>query len=103
MVVADGKGLPVGDTLYSASLAEVTPAIPTLADCKPRTERFPRRLIADRAYDADSLRHLMHHVDDELISLHRCSRKRASLEDGMALRRYKHRLKVDRLVAWLGL
>lgn len=80
----------------------MTLAIPTLADCKARTGRFPRRLIVDRAYDADSLRHLMRHLDGELICPHRRNRKRASLQDGRALRRYKHRWKVERLFAWLG-
>ncbi len=102
MVVADGKGLPVGGTLSSASPAEVTLAIPALADCKARTGRFPRRLIVDRAYDADPLRHLMRNLGGELICPHRRNRKRASLQDGRALRRYKHRWKIERLFAWLG-
>ncbi len=99
MVVADGKGLSVGGTLSSASHAEVTLAIATLTDCKPRTGRFPRRLIADRAYHADSLRHLMHHLDVELICPHRRYHKRASLQNGRALRRYKHRWKIACLFA----
>jgi hypothetical protein len=53
-----------------------------VADCKATTGRFPRRLIVDRAYDADSLRHLMRHLGGELICPHRRNRKRASLQDG---------------------
>jgi transposase len=102
MVVADGQGLPVGGTLASASPAEVKLAIPALVDFRERTGRFPRRLIADKAYDADSLRRLMRHLDGELICPHRRNRKRPSLQDGRALRRYRHRWKVERLFAWLG-
>ena len=102
MVVADGQGLPVGGTLASASPAEVILAVDALADCRERTGRFPRRLIVDRAYDADRLRHLMRHLDGELICPHRRGRKRPSLQDGRALRRYRKRWKVERLFAWLG-
>lgn len=102
MVVADGQGLPVGGTLASASPAEVKLAIPTLVDFRERTGRFPRRLIADKAYDADSLRRFMRHLDGELICPHRRNRKRPSMQDGRALRRYRHRWKVERLFAWLG-
>jgi transposase len=93
MVVADGKGLPVGGTLSSASPTEVTLVIPGLAG---------RCLIVCRAYDADSLRHLMRHLEGKLICPHRRNRKRASLQDGRAVRRYKHRSKVERLFAWIG-
>jgi transposase len=102
MVVADGQGLPVGGTLASASPAEIKLVIPTLADCKERTGRFPKRLIVDRAYDADHLRKLMRHLDGELICPHRRGRKSPSLQDGRALRRYRKRWKVERLFAWLG-
>ena len=102
MVVADGQGLPVGGTLSSASPAEVTLVVQTLADCKERTGRLPQRLIADRAYDADWLRNLMRRLDGELICPHRRNRKRASLQDGRVLRRYRHRWKIERLFAWLG-
>jgi hypothetical protein len=56
----------------------MTLAIPTVADCQARTGRFPRRLIVDRAYDADSLQHLNRHIDGELICLNRYNRKRGT-------------------------
>ena len=102
MVVADGQGLPLGSTLASASPAEVTLVIPTLADCKEKTGRLPKRLIVDRAYDADHLRRFMRHLDGELICPHRRNRKRPSMQDGRALRRYRKRWKIERLFAWLG-
>ena len=53
MVVADGQGLPVGGALASSSPAEVKLVVPTLADMHAKTGRLRKRLIADKAYDAD--------------------------------------------------
>lgn len=102
MVVADGQGLPVGGTLASASPAEVTLVIPTIADMHEKTGRLPSRLIADKAYDADWLRKLMVGIGGELICPHRRGRKKPPLQDGRKLRRYRKRWKVERLFAWLG-
>lgn len=44
----------------------------------------------------------MRHLDGELICPHRRRRKRKSLQDGRALRRYRKRWKIERLFAWLG-
>jgi hypothetical protein len=62
MVVADGKGVPLGIAITSASPSEVKLAEPTLATIAvpQRGRGRPRcrmvRLIADRAYDSDPLR-----------------------------------------------
>ena len=59
MVVVDGKGLPLGVLLESASPAEVKLAEATLAriavprNGSGRPKQKPRRVIADKAYDAD--------------------------------------------------
>ena len=82
MVVADRQGLPVGGALASASPAEVKLVIPTLADMHAKTGRLPRRLIADKAFDADWLRRLMEGIGGELICPHRRGRKRPPLQDG---------------------
>ena len=74
----------------------------TLSDVRERFGRWPKRLIADRAYDADWLRSLMEALDGELICPHRKNRKRPSRQDGRKLRRYAKRWKVERLFAWLG-
>lgn len=76
--------------------------IPTLADMHAKTGRLPKRLIADKAYDADWLRKLMDGIGGELVCPHRRGRKRPSLQDGRKLRRYRKRWKVERLFAWLG-
>ena len=62
MVVVDGKGIPLGGLIASASPAEVTLLEATLATIqvprngpgRPRSK--PTRVIADRAYDSDALR-----------------------------------------------
>lgn len=102
MVVTDGQGLPVGVTLESASPAEVKLAPEVITDACMRLGRWPKRLIADRAYDADWLRTLLESLGGELICPHRKNRKRASRQDGRSLRRYRKRWKIERLFAWLG-
>ena len=102
MVVADGRGLPVGGTLASASPAGVKLVIPTLADTHAKTGRLPRGLIAGKAYDAGRLRKLMVYTGGELVCPHRRGRKKPPLQDGRKLRRYRKRWKVERLFAWIG-
>jgi transposase len=59
-------------------------------------------LIADRAYDPDSLDAELAEKGIELIAPYRRNRKKAKIQDGRKLRRYKRRWKVERLFAWLG-
>ena len=63
---------------------------------------MPRRLIGDRAYDADPLDEALLELGIELIAPHRRNRIRPKTQDGRPLRRYKRRWKVERLFAWLG-
>ena len=102
MVVADGQGLPVGGTLESASPAEVRLAPEAICNASERLGRWPCRLIADKAYDADWLRHVLTMVGGELICPHRRGRKKSPQQDGRKLRRYRKRWKIERLFAWLG-
>ena len=102
MVVADGKGLPVGGTLASASPAEVRLAPAVIHDAARRLGRWPVRLIADKAYDADWLREMMGTIDAQLVCPHRKGRRRPPMQDGRPLRRYRRRWKIERLFAWLG-
>jgi transposase len=108
MVVGSGEGVPLGILPASASPAEVTLAMPTLATLpEPRTRRgrelpWPKRIVADKAYDSDPLRLEMLTVGIELIAPHRCNRTRPALQDGRTLRRYRRRWKIERLIAWLG-
>ena len=107
MVVVDGEGVPLGATIHSASPAEVTLLEDTLKTIRvPRSGRGrprskPARLIADKAYDSDPLRHRLKQRGIELIVPHRANRKRPATQDGRSLRRYKRRWKVERSFAWM--
>lgn len=49
--LADDRSRPVAVTLTPGNIADISIAIPLLASVAP-----PKRLLADKAYDADSLR-----------------------------------------------
>lgn len=100
MAVADRAGLPLAMCAASASPHEVTLVAPTL-DSRFVAET-PRRLIGDRAYDADPLDEALAELGIEMIAPHRRNRKKPKTQDGRPLRRYKRRWKVERLFAWLG-
>ncbi len=97
MVVVDGRGLPLGDYLHSASPAEVRLAETTLATIRVgrrhragRPRQKPVRVIADKAYDSDALRERLARRGIELIVPHRSNRKKPATQD------------VERTNAWLG-
>jgi transposase len=105
MVVADGKGLPLGSTLHSASPAEVTLIEETLEQLRLRDRRRrpkPKRLIYDRAADSDKLRKRLRQRGIDLICPHRRGRKAKPMQDGRKLKRYRRRWKMERTFAWLG-
>jgi transposase len=109
MVVVDGEGVPLGKQLYSASPNEVRLAEETLASIRVtrqhrggRPRQKTQRVIADRAYDSDPLRERLASRGIELITPHRWNRSKPATQDGRALRRYRHRWKVERTLAWLG-
>jgi len=75
MVVVDGRGLPLGEYLHSASPAEVRLAETTLATIRVgrchragRPRQKPLRVIADKAYDSDPLRERLARRGIELIA-----------------------------------
>lgn len=98
--LADRAGLPLAACAAAATPHDVTLVAAT------RDSRFiddlPRRLIGDRAYDADPLDHALALLGVELIAPHRRGRVRPNTQDGRPLRRYRRRWKVERLFAWLG-
>ena len=98
MVLADGKGIPLGVSLHSASPHEVKLAHKTLATVKGK----PRYLVCDKAYDSDAFRDELGKLGIELVAPHRSNRKKAKRQDGRSLRRYKRRWKIERTIAWLG-
>jgi transposase len=109
MVVVDGRGLPLGNYLHSASPAEVKLAETTLATIRVgrrhragRPRQKPVRVIADKAYDSDPLRKRLQKRGIELVCPHKKNRVRPATQDGRALRRYRRRWIVERTNAWLG-
>jgi transposase len=108
MVVVDGKGVPLGSTIISASPHEVKLVdavmgqikVPRNGPGRPKTR--PKRLIADRAYDSDELRRKLKQRQIDLICPHRKNRKKPKLQDGRKLRRYRRRWIVERTFSWLG-
>ena len=108
MVVVDGQGLPVGNLLDAAFPADVplveptlpTIAVPRLGPGRPRKK--PKRVIDDKACDADPLRQRLAKRGIELICPHRRHRVPPPLQDGRKLRRDKRRWKVERTCAWFG-
>jgi transposase len=109
MVVVDGRGIPLGDHLCSASPSEVRLAETTLAAIRVgrrhragRPRQKPLRVIADKGYDSDALRQRLRRRGILLIAPHRSNRHRTPPQDGRILRRYQRRWTVERTFAWLG-
>jgi len=74
-------------------------SVPRKGGGAPR--RKPKRVIADRAYDADWLRWRLKHRGVDLICPHRQGRRKPPMQDGRKLRRYRRRWIVERTMAWL--
>jgi len=109
MVLVDGAGTPLGAHLDSASPSEVKLLEPTLETVsvggskRRRTRRrCPARLILDRGYDSNRLRAALSGRGIEPIVPARGNNRRATHQDRRKLRRYRHRWKVERTIAWLG-
>jgi transposase len=99
MVLVDGRGLPLGAEIASASPHEVTLIEPLLERRILPTK--PRRLIYDAAADSDPLRARLAKRGIELVSPHRKNRKKPPTQDGRKLRRYRRRWKIERSIGWL--
>lgn len=99
MVLTDGRGLPLGAMIASASPHEVT-LIEQLLERRV-TRKKPRRLIYDAAADSDPLRDRLGRRGIDLVCPHRKNRSKPPTQDGRKLRRYRRRWKVERAIAWL--
>lgn len=99
MLMVDGEGTPLSAFTTAANISEVH-AIETLVD-ERLTTRMPKRLLYDKAADADWLREALDMREIALICPHRRSRTKPATQDGRALRRYKRRYKVERSISWL--
>ena len=74
--------------------------VPRAGGGAPR--RKPLRLIADRGYDSDRLRHRLAARGITFISPYRSMRVNRPYEDHRLLRRYRHRWIIERTFAWLA-
>ena len=107
MVVVDGKGIPLGVRIVSATPAEVTLLEETMSAIRvPRVGRGrprmkPERVIADKGYDSGPLRERMWKRGIDLIVPARGDRLHI-FYDGRKLRRYRKRWKIERTFAWFG-
>jgi transposase len=99
MVLADGRGVPLGATIASASPHEVTLIEPLLE--RRLLRRRPERLIYDLAADSDPLRQRLARRGVELVCPHRRNRKKPPTQDGRSFRRYRRRWKIERSISWL--
>src|SRR5204863_6131028 len=109
MVVVDSRGVPLGNSLHSASPSEIRLAEQTLASMRVgrrhragRPRQKPVRVIADKGYDCDALRKRLRRRGIVLIAPRRRNRRRTPPQDGRVLRSYKRRWIVERTFAWLG-
>jgi transposase len=109
MLVADGKGLPIGVQLASASPHEVTLAVPTLNTVRVprrrgRPRQRPRELVADKAYDSKQFRQWLRRRGIK-PTIPPCKRQRRWPKRGRPIKAgpgYGERWKVERAFAWCG-
>jgi transposase len=108
MVLADGKGTPLGILVEAASPAEVKLLERTLDSVRMKRRRGnrrrphkPERLIADRGYDSNPARALLVKREIEPIIPKRKNNRVATHQDGRKLRRYKRRWIIERTNSWL--
>jgi transposase len=108
MVLADGKGTPLGICVEKATPSEVKLLEATLDSVKMKRRRGarrrpykPERLIADRGYDSNQARALLVAREIEPIIPARSNNAIATHQDGRKLRRYRRRWVIERTNSWL--
>lgn len=100
MVLVDAQGLPVAIDTGPANPHE-SQLVQQLFDFM-LPDRWPERIIGDKAYDSDALDETLAADGIELIAPHRRNRKAdRKTQDGRPLRRYKRRWVVERTISWL--
>ena len=83
----------------SENQAEVN-ALENLVDIRV-TKKKLKRMLYDKAADADWVRERLDAHGIELICPHRRDRKKPPTQDCRPLRRYRRRYKVERTISWL--
>ena len=100
LLMVDGDGIPLSAYTTAAHHNEVN-RVEALVDRRQLSYHVPRRLLYDKAVDADWLRERLAGRGIELICPHRSNRTKPSRQDGRALRRYIRRYRVERTISWL--
>lgn len=107
MVLADGKGTPLGVSVASASPSETKLLDPTLEAVSVkrmgpgRPRKRPKRLIADLGFDSNPVRASLAARGIEPIIPARRNNTVATHQDGRRLRRFRRRWIIERTHAWL--
>jgi transposase len=99
MLLTEAHGILISDLTTLAQVAKVH-TIETLVDLRV-AKRLPKRMIYDKAADADWIRDSLSWRGIEQITPHRKARKKPPRQDGRSLRRYLHRWKIERTTSWL--
>lgn len=99
MVMTEAEGVPISLFTTSAQMAEVN-TIETIVD-QQVFGPTPRKLVYDKAADADWLRNALAKRGIEQVTPHRKSRKKKALQDGRKLGGYQRRWKVERTISWI--
>jgi transposase len=100
LLMVDAEGTPLSAYTTAAHHNEVN-TVETLVKRRQLCYQTPRRLLYDKAVDADWLRERLAGHGVELICPHRSNRTKPSRQDGRALRRYIRRYRVERSISWL--
>jgi transposase len=109
MVVADGRGLPIGLYVDSArphesQLAEATLATVRVPQRRGRPRTRPKELVADRAYDSQAFRHRLRRRGIKPTIPTFARRKRRQPKRGRPVKTgagYRQRWKVERCFGWM--
>ena len=100
MLITEKSGYPIGISISPASKHEI-PLVEETLD-KMFTEKKPKVILADKAYDSDPLdAKLLKERKIKLVAPHRDNRTQGKTQDGRELRRYKRRYRIERCFAWL--
>ena len=100
LLMVDAEGTPLSAYTTAAHHNEVN-TVETLVKQRQLSHHTPRRLLYDKAADADWLRERLAGRGIDLICPHRANRSKPSRQDGRALRRYVRRYRVERSISWL--
>ncbi len=98
MALADSAGLPLAVSIADGSRHDVSLVEQTLDAAF--VEEIPAKLIGDKGFDSTQLADSLARRNVELIAPKRATSLKRK-QDGRALRRYRKRWKVERLIAWL--